>query len=86
MAHLLNSGEAPVNQEESAGVVIPVTDEVSISCWKEVQAVTVAPLPRLRKDGPKEEGELDEYDRVRVQRIECRGYITARCISQLAIM
>jgi hypothetical protein len=88
-AHLqaLKSGKAPTaNQEETAGVVIPVTDEVSINRWKEVQAVTVAPLQQLRKDGPKEEGELDECEKVRVQQAKWHGYITARCIAQLVIM
>lgn len=38
--------------------------EASISRWKEVQGITVAPLQQVRKDGPKEEGELEECDKV----------------------
>jgi hypothetical protein len=51
-----------------------------------VQAVAVAPLKQLRKDEPKDGGEIDEGDKVRVQQGKWHGYITARCIAQLAIM
>jgi hypothetical protein len=52
--------------EDSAVAVSLVADEpeASITHWKEVQGVTLSPLQQLRKDGLKEEGELDECDKV----------------------
>ena len=67
-AHLyaLKSGKAPAANVDSAAPDAAAVDEpeVSISRWKEVQGVSVAPLQQVRKDGPKEEGELDECDKV----------------------